>query len=332
MRDDFSQSTKSVLSRRVGFKCSNPDCQHLTDGPAIGAKTTVSIGEAAHICAAAPGGPRYDATMTSEERSSYENGIWLCRNCAAMIDRDELHYTVAQLHQWKEGAEKRAEDALHKGLQSDGADASAEYLTDDEKIVLYYLLSKEQVAVSKGVFSQWCIDAEIYDVNYDNARLLLPTVEDKSEIQLEVAKFRDLLRQKDKKLLEYNAAVENHKRLSSYTIRGMWDRFSPAEQLLIAYSKDTNSRSLGDRWKAQGEIEAIQHWQRENGLDEELSSGYGDALYSLIENEVLYPTDWTSYGNAREYSYHKSAWDFIRSGSLDNEIKIAKTKHLNLQF
>lgn len=46
MRDDFNQKTKSLLSRRVGFKCSNPNCRHLTDGSAKGAIKYVSIGEA----------------------------------------------------------------------------------------------------------------------------------------------------------------------------------------------------------------------------------------------------------------------------------------------
>ena len=30
----------------------------------------INIGVAAHICAAAPGGPRYDSAMTEEERKS----------------------------------------------------------------------------------------------------------------------------------------------------------------------------------------------------------------------------------------------------------------------
>lgn len=324
MRDDFSQKTKSLLSRRAGFACSNPECRHITDGPAKGAQIAVSIGEAAHITAAAPGGPRYDATMTSEERASYENGIWLCRNCAALIDRDEHYYTTTILHQWKEEAEKKAVDALHRGIQMDVINPIDECLTDDEKIVLYYLLSKGQVAVSKAGFSQWCIDEEIYDVDYDNARTLLPAVEDKAEIQLEVSKFRDLMRITEKKLPEFKIAVDNHKRLSSYTIREMWDRFSPSEQLLIAYSRDTNSYSLGCRWKAEHEIEAILKWQQENGLNNELSEHYEEALKSLRENEIIYPTDWTAFENPREYSYHKSGWDFIRNGSLDHEIAVLK--------
>lgn len=92
----------------MAYKCSNPQCRVPTIGPKDGTNGTVSIGEAAHICAASPGGKRYDNSMSPEQRSSYENGIWLCRNCAAMIDRDEDYYTVDMLHMWKQLAELEA--------------------------------------------------------------------------------------------------------------------------------------------------------------------------------------------------------------------------------
>lgn len=108
MRDEFSYKTKEELAKRVAYKCSNPKCRKLTIGPKEGSRGSINLGEAAHICAAAQGGRRYDPNMSSEERSSYENGIWLCRNCAAMIDRDEKTYTVELLHFWKYCAEEDA--------------------------------------------------------------------------------------------------------------------------------------------------------------------------------------------------------------------------------
>jgi hypothetical protein len=41
-----------------------------------------TVGEAAHISAAAPGGKRYDSSLTPEERRAPSNGIWLCELCA----------------------------------------------------------------------------------------------------------------------------------------------------------------------------------------------------------------------------------------------------------
>lgn len=77
MRDDFSWKTKEELAKRVAYKCSNPQCRKPTIGANESSNGIVSVGEAAHICAASQGGKRYDANMTPEERTSTDNGIWL---------------------------------------------------------------------------------------------------------------------------------------------------------------------------------------------------------------------------------------------------------------
>ena len=104
-RDYFSQKTIDTLCERVGGKCSNPNCRKETKGPHSNPQKRISIGEAAHITAAAEGGPRYNPDLTPEERSSIENGIWLCRSCARMIDSDEKVYSVELLRMWKHVAE-----------------------------------------------------------------------------------------------------------------------------------------------------------------------------------------------------------------------------------
>ena len=107
-RDDFTEATKKILAERVGYRCSNPFCRRMTIGPQTGDKKTVNIGEAAHICAASPGGKRYNSEMTVEERKAPENGIWMCRTHAALIDRDEKYFTVEMLKKWKGDAESEA--------------------------------------------------------------------------------------------------------------------------------------------------------------------------------------------------------------------------------
>lgn len=69
----------------------------------------MNIGVAAHICAAAPGpgARRYRADMTSEERKSFDNGIWLCQDCSKAIDSDDPAFSEKVLHGWKR---KHAED------------------------------------------------------------------------------------------------------------------------------------------------------------------------------------------------------------------------------
>ena len=107
MRDEFDKDTKDILARRVAHRCSNPDCRRLTTGPQDDPTKAVNIGVAGHITAASPGGSRYDANLSSEERKSIQNGIWLCQNCAKLIDNDPSRYSSDLLNQWKDRAEKR---------------------------------------------------------------------------------------------------------------------------------------------------------------------------------------------------------------------------------
>ena len=111
-RDEFSLKTKEILAKRVGTLCSNPGCSVPTYGPNADPGKSTNKGVAAHIKAASPRGPRYDPNMTAEERSSIENGIWLCESCAKLIDTDEKRYSIDILRDWKLKAEARAQKAL----------------------------------------------------------------------------------------------------------------------------------------------------------------------------------------------------------------------------
>jgi hypothetical protein len=114
MRDDFNSKIKDTLSKRVGLHCSNPDCKALTSGPNSSEDKSTNIGVAAHIRAASINGPRFDPSMTSRERSSIRNGIWLCQSCSKLIDCDPLRYTVELLQEWKSQAENEADLELTK--------------------------------------------------------------------------------------------------------------------------------------------------------------------------------------------------------------------------
>lgn len=115
IRDDFRAKTIRGLAARVGYHCSNPSCMRSTSGPALAEEGTVNIGVGAHIAAAAPGGKRYDPNMSSAERSSPLNGIWMCQSCSKLIDSDDSRFTVALLHEWKNKAIQRALDAIAGG-------------------------------------------------------------------------------------------------------------------------------------------------------------------------------------------------------------------------
>jgi len=113
-RDDFTKKVVRSLRDAVNGRCSKPTCDKPTDGPGSEPGSSHTIGKAAHICAAAPGGPRYDERMSSEERRSYLNGIWLCSCCADDIDKDVPGHPVDLLMAWKRSAEERARERRGK--------------------------------------------------------------------------------------------------------------------------------------------------------------------------------------------------------------------------
>jgi len=63
-------------------------------------------GVAARICAASPGGRRYDSTMSAVERSDISNAIWLCVSHATLIDRDCATYNQNDAHRCSNRAER----------------------------------------------------------------------------------------------------------------------------------------------------------------------------------------------------------------------------------
>lgn len=119
-RDDFTQKTVSQIAKRAGWLCSFPSCRSPTVGATEDGDGEINIGIAAHICAASPGGPRYDEKMTPDQRSSAENGIWMCSDHGKAIDSDEKAFTVDLLRKWKRQAQ---EDSWRRVLRNEALPA-----------------------------------------------------------------------------------------------------------------------------------------------------------------------------------------------------------------
>jgi hypothetical protein len=160
MRDDFPTAVKEVLAKRVGQRCSNLECRRVTSGPQIDPDKAVNLGVAAHICAAAAEGPRFDPAMSSQQRSGVENGIWLCQTCAKLVDNDPERYSVATLRAWKAEAEHSTALALERHAQAIAGreDVSArlerlmpELLAEMRADLREHPLSREFVAFKKGL-------------------------------------------------------------------------------------------------------------------------------------------------------------------------------------
>lgn len=114
-RDDFPRGIRKTLSERAGAMCSFPACGKSTIGPSYeNDEKSISNGTAAHITAAAQGGRRYDPSLSSEQRKSIDNAIWMCPNHGALIDKEDCVYTVEEIKGWKRDAELAARIRLEQ--------------------------------------------------------------------------------------------------------------------------------------------------------------------------------------------------------------------------
>src|SRR5271165_4854049 len=94
----FSEDTKRKLADRAGHHCSL--CLALTTCSDEEGKP-FRIGDATHQAAASEGGPRHDSNQSDTERSSVDNGLWLCSSCHRKIDGDKSRYPVERLQEMK---------------------------------------------------------------------------------------------------------------------------------------------------------------------------------------------------------------------------------------
>lgn len=157
MADDFSELVKKTLAARVGNTCSNPACLALTSGPQENPAKALNIGVGAHITAASAGGPRYNPDLLPEERSGPSNGIWLCQNCAKLVDNDPTRFTIELLQRWKSSAESGARERIGKTAAANTSPSLGLKLNDRVRIASTIPRSAEQVewliiGESKGSF------------------------------------------------------------------------------------------------------------------------------------------------------------------------------------
>lgn len=148
------------------------------------------IGVAAHICAAAEGGPRYDPSMTPEQRSNIDNCIWLCQTHAKLIDSDTATYTVEELRRWKEKAEQDAALALQKpdyltGYYNNNGDSVLELAS-----IFDALLFEGKYDVLKMHLEQYKIRlSDIYDELIGRYRVIYDVYCDRSALSADLERY-----------------------------------------------------------------------------------------------------------------------------------------------
>lgn len=113
-RAEFSEAVKRVIAGRAGYQCSIPNCGLSTIGPDRTSNGLMKTGMAAHIYAAAHGGPRGTGGLSTDERSSPENGIWCCYNHGKAVDANRGNaYSATLLKAWKRLHEARKGAEVH---------------------------------------------------------------------------------------------------------------------------------------------------------------------------------------------------------------------------
>jgi hypothetical protein len=151
-RDEFPRNVIQLLEQQAGSRCCNPGCHQPTRAQSWDGQRAINIGAAAHIHAAAPGGARYDAAMTSEQRKSHENGIWMCRNCATLIDTDEAGFPADLIREWKQKSlGQRRDDLIVPISKRHRVEQSSAPIASDPDRVRYEQILKEMGSNSSGM-------------------------------------------------------------------------------------------------------------------------------------------------------------------------------------
>lgn len=204
LRDEFTAEIKHVLAARVGLLCSNPQCRAPTAGPQSDPVKVVNIGVAAHITAAAAGGPRFDSGITPEQRSAATNGIWLCQNCAKRIDNDAPRFSAELLRAWKIVAESLADSVLGRPVsipapvsapstpKEQAVAAVAAKASNAESVVRVFMesLAKQLAGISGRLHTESRPTFEEFSAGLEAAR---PTVQEFCEVAGAVAEFNPAL-------------------------------------------------------------------------------------------------------------------------------------------
>lgn len=99
----ISERDMKVLWGRAAGRCSM--CRVVVTADKESVKDAFPFGEAAHIIAESPNGPRGSAAYPDSLRNSYFNLILLCPNCHTKIDKAPEDFSVATLHQFKQSHE-----------------------------------------------------------------------------------------------------------------------------------------------------------------------------------------------------------------------------------
>ena len=192
----------------------------------------------------------------------------------------------------------------------------SDFTTDDEKIVLYYILTENTRKVYKTKIKFWLQQNEIYDVDINNAFDLLASFDGQSTnelLELGIKTFRQLSKISNEILPLLENQVKKHIKLASEIFFSLWnsDKFNDTIKLFVLYIIEEKVNSFGDRWMGKIQCELIEQWEQKNCILSNVSENYYVCLETFKNYNFLFESEWTSYGNPREYTLYPSLQNFL---------------------
>lgn len=258
----------------------------------------------------------YDTACTAVSVKQYKVGI--------------IHAEASKLKDRYEGYTSKR-PLLTSSKKIDGFNISS----NDEAVVLYYILAKKVRKIKKDDIVAWMIQEEIYDVDVENGFDLLSTYGngkyEKDILEFDIEMFRQYSKISEDLMLRLNTYVEKQKKNSLDIFSTMWktESFDAASKLFILYIIDRQMTTFGDRWLADGQIIDIKDWEVKNNLDNTLSINYSSCLSTFIDNDLVHASEWTSHGNPREYSLNTSLKNYLFQQDFPYLHEILEIKRLH---
>lgn len=204
--------------------------------------------------------------------------------------------------------------------------------TDDEMIILYYILTNQVLEVSKKTAEDWLIDEEIYDVDVENAFRLLATIGyaryHENTLKVDIITFRKWSKMTDEILPILTKCLKNHRILSSQIFEDMWQSgaLTPVLKLFTAYLIDEHITELTNKSQNDPQIQSIISWENKNILRGIVSENYQKCLEIFEEHNIIYESEWSIHGVPRRYNLNKSFIDHIFSVDFPHRKELEDVK------
>lgn len=222
-----------------------------------------------------------------------------------------------------------AVDGFHR------APLTFEQITDDEKIVLYFMLKNNLRQVTKESMQRYFDENEICGLSIVNAFDLLAAGGEgalSGELfEMSAESFRKFTIQSKDIVPSLEKCVEKYKQLAVYSFLDQWKSGAVDENniLFVAYLVDERVESLGARWKADHQIGQILQWEKANELKAVVSTNYTSCLEYFVNNHFAYASEWTSYGNPRSYKLYPSVVGLFTNcpDEMISSIKMIKKRY-----